>query len=204
MTGPADAAAAVGGRIREFRRARGLSLSELARRAGLGKGTLSELEAGRRNPTLETLYALTAPLGIGLSALITATGTVHPEVHGDPVSALLLDVLTGPAGTVEVYRLTIAAGGERRSPAHGPGVAERLHVATGVALVGPVDSPVRVGPGQSHQWLSDREHLFQAEGPDPAVGVLLISHPPAEAAPPSAGRSGAGDENRTRVISLED
>ncbi len=70
----AAVAAAVGRRIRELRRAAGLSLSELARRAGLGKGTLSELESGRRNPTLGTLYALTAPLGVGLAALIDLAG----------------------------------------------------------------------------------------------------------------------------------
>ena len=110
--------------------------------------------------------------------------------------------LSTPAGVADVLAEIAAA--DVLVEGFRPGVAERLHVATGVALVGPVDSPVRVGPGQSHQWLSDREHLFQAEGPDPAVGVLLISHPPAEAAPPPAGRSGAGDENRTRVISLED
>ncbi|HEY9293380.1 MAG TPA: helix-turn-helix transcriptional regulator, partial [Microlunatus sp.] len=50
---------AVGRRLREVRVSRGLSLSELARQAGIGKGSLSEIETGRRNPTLETLYALT-------------------------------------------------------------------------------------------------------------------------------------------------
>lgn len=53
----------VGRRLKQLRVDSGLSLSELARRSGVGKGTLSELETGRRNPTLETLYALTTALG---------------------------------------------------------------------------------------------------------------------------------------------
>lgn len=61
----------VGRRLRELREERGLSLSALARRSGTGKATLSELEAGRRNPTLETLYALTTALGVSLSAALT-------------------------------------------------------------------------------------------------------------------------------------
>ncbi|MFR9803164.1 helix-turn-helix domain-containing protein [Pseudonocardia sp. RS010] len=35
-----------------------MSLSELARRASVGKATLSGLEAGTRNPTLDTLHAV--------------------------------------------------------------------------------------------------------------------------------------------------
>ncbi len=52
----------VGRRVRELRIERRLSLSEPARRSGVGKATLSELESGRRNPALETMYALTTAL----------------------------------------------------------------------------------------------------------------------------------------------
>ncbi|MCM2416499.1 helix-turn-helix transcriptional regulator [Streptomyces sp. RKAG290] len=53
----------LGRRLRALRQEQGLSLSELSRRSRVGKGTLSELESGQRNPTLETLYALTTALG---------------------------------------------------------------------------------------------------------------------------------------------
>ena len=65
-----DAGASAGARIRQLRTERGLSLSALAAAAGIGKGTLSELEGGRRNPTLETLYAVAGPLGVPLAALL--------------------------------------------------------------------------------------------------------------------------------------
>ena len=51
----------LGARLRELRVERGMSLSELARRAGVGKGSLSEIESGRRNPTVETLYSICGP-----------------------------------------------------------------------------------------------------------------------------------------------
>ncbi|MFI6650203.1 helix-turn-helix domain-containing protein [Streptomyces sp. NPDC050529] len=53
-----------------LRRGSGLSLSELARRSDVGKGTLSELERGRRDPSLETLYALTTALDAPLSMVV--------------------------------------------------------------------------------------------------------------------------------------
>ncbi|HLU53085.1 MAG TPA: helix-turn-helix transcriptional regulator, partial [Acidimicrobiia bacterium] len=51
----AEFAAIVGARVRDLRKARGMSLGALAKATGVGKGTLSELESGRRNPTLATL-----------------------------------------------------------------------------------------------------------------------------------------------------
>ena len=62
---------AVGRRVRALREDRGLSLSALARLAGVGKATLSGLENGTRNPTLETLYAITAQLGVPLAAVLS-------------------------------------------------------------------------------------------------------------------------------------
>ena len=180
-----DQGASVGARIRELRMAAGLSLSELARRAGIGKGTLSELEAGRRNPTLDTLYALTVPLGVGLATLLVAgppaAGDVpgpHPSIAGSGVVATLLDALGSPDGAVlEVYRLVIESGPRHRSPGHGRGVREQLTLATGRAMVGPVSAEQEVGTGASAAWSSEGPHSYLALDGDSAVGVLIITYP---------------------------
>ncbi len=59
-----EGAADVGRRVRELREHRGMSLSELARRAAVGKATLSGLEAGTRNPTLDTLQTIATALDL--------------------------------------------------------------------------------------------------------------------------------------------
>ena len=180
--GDSAVAVEVGRRITALRRASGLSLSELARRAGLGKGTLSELEAGRRNPTLETLYALTAPLGIGLATLIDlrrTDGPVRGSVAGDGVNAVLLDVIGQPGDPTitEVYRLVIETRATRLSPAHGRAVREQLTGVSGRARVGRIGAEQTVGPGDSVTWVSDVAHSFAALGDGPSVGVLVITHP---------------------------
>ncbi|MFJ1757790.1 helix-turn-helix domain-containing protein [Kitasatospora sp. NPDC088134] len=183
---PAAALAAeVGLRLRELRTARGLSLSELARRAGLGKATLSGLEAGSRNPTLETLYALTTALGLPLSAALppaalpTADSTVPPgssHISGHLLDAVLLDRHEDAEAVTETYRLRVRPGGVRRSGAHTPGSTEHLVVLSGTARAGDAASPVRVGPGGHHTWAADAPHVYEAIGGE-VVAVLLVRHP---------------------------
>ena len=55
---PADVVALVSLSLRRERARTGLSLTELAKRAGIAKSTLSQLENGTGNPSLETLWAL--------------------------------------------------------------------------------------------------------------------------------------------------
>src|SRR5260370_1172463 len=66
-TPPLGLTALIAASIRRERDRAGLSLTELARRAGISKSTLSQLESGARNPSVETLWALGAPLGLTLT-----------------------------------------------------------------------------------------------------------------------------------------
>src|SRR5690242_16144007 len=56
--------------LRRERSRAGLSLTELARRAGVAKSTLSQLEAGSGNPSVETLWALGVALDVPFSRLV--------------------------------------------------------------------------------------------------------------------------------------
>ena len=65
----------VGHRIRQAREQQGLSVSELANRAGISRRTLTEIEAGRANPTLSNLAALAGAAGIELAELVARDGS---------------------------------------------------------------------------------------------------------------------------------
>lgn len=56
--------------LRTARTARNLSLSELARLSKIGKATLSQLEAGAGNPTIETVFSLSRALEVPISDLL--------------------------------------------------------------------------------------------------------------------------------------
>ncbi|NEN80662.1 helix-turn-helix domain-containing protein [Nocardioides zeae] len=181
MDEPRDpTAAAVGARVRALRSERGLTLSALARTAGIGKASLSELEQGRRNPTLATLYAVAGPLGVPLVALLgDAPGAVvadpgDPEGPGDPgLVARLLHVDRDPGTTTEVYWIELPPGGRRDSVPHTAGAVEHVLVVRGSLVVTVDGVPTSLGPGDAHAWRADVPHGYAA-GPDGAAGVDTI------------------------------
>jgi transcriptional regulator with XRE-family HTH domain len=64
-------AAAIGQRVTQFRKDRGLNLSQLAAKAGLSKSYVSSIEAGDApRPSGETLYVIAEALGVTMSDLL--------------------------------------------------------------------------------------------------------------------------------------
>lgn len=184
----------VGLRLRELRERRGLSLSALARRAGTGKATLSGLESGRRNPTLETLYALTTALDVPLSSVLTepAQGLVlRPGVPGQAVTAALLERVESATGVVEVYRVRIRSGVVQESAAHLPGTRERLVVLDGRARVGPLGRARTVGAGEEYAWRADGSHEYSALDGKDVEAVLFIDCPYGDGAGAAGAAAGA-------------
>ncbi|MEV0129881.1 XRE family transcriptional regulator [Dactylosporangium sp. NPDC050688] len=165
----------LGDRLRELRAARGLSLSELARAAGIGKATLSGLEHGTRNPTLETLYAVAGALGVPLTALVREQHS--DSIRGSAVTATLLEVFDEPGVTFELLRMRVHPGVVQHSPPHAPGVTEHVTVWQGVLRAGPPDAPLVAGPGEHIAWAADVPHVYGAVGPGEVVATLLIRSP---------------------------
>ncbi|MFD1826358.1 MULTISPECIES: helix-turn-helix domain-containing protein [Mumia] len=176
MSSPPDPAARIGARVRDLRVQRGLSQSALSRAAQIGKGSLSELEAGLRNPTIATLYALAGPLHVPLAALLD--DAVGAEVSGDGLTAHLLDVRVRDGATVETYAMRFEPGTIRRSPAHGDGVVEHLVVTCGRLRLGPDDALQDVATGEHARFVADRPHAYEVVGDDQAEAVLVILTPP--------------------------
>lgn len=195
----ADFAAQIGARIRRLRRERDVSLSALARDAGVGKATLSGLEDGSRgNPTVETLYAIAGRLGVPIGALLPdprQRGDKPLEtIHGTAVSATLLETFSdagnaGSAGNAgntgntgnnidtELFRLHIRPGYKQLSPAHPPGTVEYLTVFSGIAEVGPPDALLNAGPGEHVSWKADVPHTYCVIGEEDVFASLLIRTP---------------------------
>jgi transcriptional regulator with XRE-family HTH domain len=60
----------LGQNVKRFRIAAGLSQDELAQRMGVDQGYVSSLEAGRRNPTVLTVWHAAIALGTSPSRLL--------------------------------------------------------------------------------------------------------------------------------------
>jgi transcriptional regulator with XRE-family HTH domain len=196
-----DLARLVGERLRAARRERGLALGALAEAAHVGKGSLSEIENGVRNPTLGTLYALAGALRVPLATLIADRPGIQVaspgiRVASPGIEARLLDVSHDGGQTVEVYRLRLEPGHGHRSPAHGPGVTEHMLVTSGRARVGRLGEETEIGAGQAAQWASDVPHGYAALGPDPVESVLVIRSPGLGPREPTGGEWGKNKRAR--------
>nr|WP_198427528.1 XRE family transcriptional regulator [Streptomyces buecherae] len=168
--------------LRQERRRAGLSLSEVARRAGLSKSTLSLVESGTGNPSLETLWSIRVTLGIPFSRLLdlptprvrvvrAGQGPVFAAEHADYRATL---PAVGPPGARrDIYTITAEPGSQRTSSPHTPGVVEHVVLSTGRALVGVAAEPVELHPGDYIAYPADVPHIFRAL--EPGTTAVLVS-----------------------------
>lgn len=185
VDGVSSLAQTVGANVRLLRRTRGLSLVDLGRHAGVAKGTLTQLEAGRGNPTIDTLEALSRALGVTVRDLVTVPSDGAPEVvradegmrvAGWNPEARLIYRAHAAGAITELYGLRLGAGAVQQSPAHPPGVIEQLYVLSGTIDAGPEDARVTLRPHDFVRFDADQPHRYAA--PDgPASGLLLVVLP---------------------------
>ncbi|PPK47139.1 XRE family transcriptional regulator [Trinickia symbiotica] len=73
----------VGARLRALRVAQGLSVNELAMRAGVSVGTVSQVERNKANPSVRILERLRQALAVPLATLLEADDAISDPVTGD-------------------------------------------------------------------------------------------------------------------------
>ncbi|WP_194764741.1 helix-turn-helix domain-containing protein [Microbacterium sp. UFMG61] len=168
--------------LRREREAAGLSVSELARRAGISKATVSQLESGAGNPSVETLWALGVALDVPFAVLVDQQSSAPTLIRADALvgvpsaaamySATLLSA-SPPGARRDVYLIHAEPGDPRRSDPHHPGTTEHVVLVSGQARIGPVDDPVLLNPGDYLSYAGDAPHVFEATAP--GTSAVLIS-----------------------------
>lgn len=66
----------IGERLRKIRKSKGLSIYKLSQETGISQNHISDLELGRRKPSVDTIKRLIEPLGITLAELFNEDSTV--------------------------------------------------------------------------------------------------------------------------------
>lgn len=176
------ATAVVGRNVRRRRDEHALSLSALARRSGIAKATLSAIEAGDGNPTVTTLEAVAAALDLSLSQLLESgdealTRVVRNSEAQRPDTDDVLIESFSCRGLMEVYDIRYEPGFRVDYQAHPPGFVERVMLHQGRLLAGTTEEPVEMEAGDFLFFPSDRPHVYETIGSEPARGVLLAAHP---------------------------
>ena len=76
----ASTLAAIGGRIRELRQLRGLTLQALADASGLSTSMLSLVERGRASPSIGSLIVIASALGVTMSDLLVQGADAEEKI----------------------------------------------------------------------------------------------------------------------------
>lgn len=181
----------IGRRLQTMRRARRMTLADLASLGDCSPSLLSRIENGRLLPSLSVLHKLVAGLGTSMASFLSGSETEGcTVVRAGDRKEVALDYLGLPSRGVRIEQiiphspermlqgnlLTVAAG-------HGSD-GEYFHVGeeAGFVLDGFIELTIEnqthvLGKGDSFCFRSEIPHSFINPGPDDAV-LLWINTPP--------------------------
>lgn len=170
--------------LRRERTRAGLSLSEVAKRAGIAKSTLSQLESGSGNPSIETLWALGVALGVPFSRLVdpprprvrvvrAGEGPAITSEQAHFIGTLLASC--PPHARRDIYVISMEPGAPRKADAHIPGSVEHLLVGAGRLRTGPADDVVEIDAGDYTTFPGDVPHVYEALEPG-TWAVMVMEH----------------------------
>jgi transcriptional regulator with XRE-family HTH domain len=142
----------IGAQLRTRRQQLGLSLRVLAERLGVSPSLISQIERGRSNPSVSTLYSLVAELDVSLDDLLFSDGRFSPRSSDESVSTLSRSKAAAPiqrGHDRQHIRLASGVIWERLTTRAEPGV-EFLYV---IYEVGGASSPDESYQRHSgHEW----------------------------------------------------
>ena len=178
----------VGATLQRLRLARGLTLEDLSRIAGVSKSMLSQIEREKANPTIAITWRLANALGVAIGELLSSSArpvaTIRvldahetPTLPGDHAGYVLR--ILGPmelAGKYEWYELTLAPGGELASQAHDPGTSEHVTVLHGALEVVVGEEKRKIKLGGTARYAADQDHVLRNPGKTETRALLVVVH----------------------------
>jgi transcriptional regulator with XRE-family HTH domain len=181
----------LGERVRHRRKARNMSLKEVAELANISISLLSQIERGISSPSVRVLASLANALNVGLGNLfddslnqifeerdkivVRAGERKHLGFWRNGISKELLTPQTGESG-LEIFMLVIEPGGNTGSQVYTHEGEEGGMVLEGAITI-EVDSKVyQLSAGDSFRFNSGRPHSFRNVGREPARVIWVNAH----------------------------
>ncbi|MFT4199833.1 helix-turn-helix domain-containing protein [Gordonia sp. (in: high G+C Gram-positive bacteria)] len=166
----------VGARLRALRNNRGWTLDDLAASAGMSPSTLSRLESGKRQPSLELLLPLTRQLGIGLDDLVSPT-VADPRVRREPYrrNGMIIHPLVPEGSPMKTYKIHYL-------PMEGDPPELRVHdgyewvyVLSGKLRLRLGDQDLVLSRGEAAEFDTRVPHALSADGKRPAEVLSIFN-----------------------------
>ncbi|HEY3355279.1 MAG TPA: XRE family transcriptional regulator [Polyangia bacterium] len=170
--------------LRRLRREKGFTLEELARRSGVSRAMLSQIESTKVNPTIAVVWKISAGLGVSFADLLGPEAQATVEVLRVAEARYLWSqdktfrsrplVTNVPGHKVELYEIWLAPRAGHPAEPHPPGSHEFLSVLTGRCRLEVAGEPYALDEGDGIVFLADRPHHYQNPAPKEFLGHSLI------------------------------
>lgn len=178
----------IGGDIRTQRKALGMSITQLAEKAGVSIGSISGLERGQGNPSFHALVQVAHALNLSVVRLLSPTDTPNPVVRaterrsldfhkvGDSDAAHHL--LTASLDqSLEVVHVSASPGYDTSKSPFSHAGEEFGIVLTGQHQVFLDGKQYDLGPGDSISYKSSVPHWYRNPGPETVTAIWVITPP---------------------------
>ena len=160
-------------RLRDARKAQGLSLEAISNLSGVSRSMVSQIERGESSPTIATLWNLTRALNVDFAGLL------DQSTQGDKIDVLKasevptidnmgqgcrIAILSPPedAGGHEVYDIAFQVGGHLKSQPHARGAIEQVTVLVGRVRVSSGTASSELDEGDTARYAADVPHEIAA------------------------------------------
>lgn len=176
----------IGSRLRALRTERGLTILDLATKAGVAAGSISQIERGSSNPSFSTLQKLRSVLGVTLWAFLESDEAVKSEEsphvrrrNNRPCIVFGVNQLTkellSPRGNEDLrfMILTVPPGGKSEDALSGPG-DKGGYVLSGKIELTIGGEVVELEEGDSFQFKSTIPHQIENRWTEEAKLIWII------------------------------
>lgn len=166
----------VGPRLRAMRQDRGWTLDDLAGLAGMSASTLSRLESGKRQASLELILPLTRQLGVRVDDLIEPPAR-DPRVRRPVIrrDGLLIAPLAPEGAPIETYKITYPPVKSPPRPKVHDGY-EWLYVMAGRLRLILGEQDLVLTRGEAAEFDTRVPHSMSAVGTRPAQVLSIFNH----------------------------
>ncbi len=181
-----DILALLPARLKDARRAKGLSLEAVANLSGVSRSMVSQIERGESSPTISTLWNLTRALQVDFAGLLENNSMNDrievlraediPSIDNMGTSCVT-KILSPPeeAGGHEVYDISFGDGGALNSQPHARGAMEHLTVLSGTVEVTSGTVSKQITAGDTARYAADMAHSIRAIDGDARVFLIVKS-----------------------------
>jgi transcriptional regulator with XRE-family HTH domain len=192
---------AIAENLQKLRKGQELSLAVLARKAGIGKSTIFNLERAQGNPAIDTLWSLARALEVPIGALFVDSALSDVRVMRRDEAPILVGEVSHPAARdgrhydhvglssqgfvsrhllsthqgrqCELYWIDMTAGAIHESAGHTTGLIEHVVGMAGSVVITVDNESISLSAGDRMSFPAERSHRYAtANGPAALLSLL--------------------------------